>query len=70
MDSKGAKDDKSSAGKELTLDEVIAVLEMLAESMDSGFDDYVSTYKSQFGIPSTQQAFENFQLGIANMTDK
>lgn len=54
----------------LTLDEVVAILEALAESMNELMDGYMSSFKSKYGIPTSQELLERFQAGMMKLSEE
>lgn len=69
-DSEGAESTAVSAkAAEMSLDEVVALLEELAQVMIDQSDSYCSEFVGQFGTPRSQQDFMKFQQGLMQITE-
>lgn len=59
----------SSKASEMTLPEVLTLLEELAQLMVDNCDTFCQQFVATFGIPSTRELLEKFQVGLFQATE-
>merc|ERR1712000_563393 len=55
--------------KDMSLGEVIAVLQALSERVGNGTDEYVEEFKRVNGLPESKDAMMRFQQGMLEMSE-
>lgn len=61
--------DASEAAQGLSVDDVIDLMEGLAAKMSTSSDLYCQQFVDAFGVPSTMQGVEQFQMGLMQIAD-
>lgn len=58
------------SGRDLTLEEVVGVLQTLSDKVGEATDNFVETFKSQHGLPNNQTLMMQFQQGMMEMSEQ
>jgi hypothetical protein len=62
--------EEGGAGRDLTLEEVIGVLQTLSDKVGEATDRYAEDFKSQYGLPNNQTLMMQFQQGMMEMSEE
>ena len=66
----GSGDAGSGETKDMSLGEVIGILQTLSEKVGQATDRYVEEFKSRHGLPQSQDLMMQFQQGMLEMSEQ